>query len=580
MGHSSASMGSTSAMTPVASWLIRLPQVTSIIAVMVGLSVVVVAHAGRSSFYDEAWVIQYARSPSLTEALSWVMHDRQPAAAGYLAVMYSLARVADGHAWLYRMPAAAAAAAVIGMTGWLAGRWCRTATWGWAAALVVLACPLFQRYATEVKQYLPAAAISLGLIIAADRWVTDRSRGGIYAWVTLAVAGVVTGFSTWFAVSGTGMVMVVAWVVKAYREGDLRSPRPLHAPLDWNAAGQMWVTCALGLLVIAVAVVIHLTFNRFISGSGVLDDYWSDQFLRLSCRWPADVWQVGAGLFEQAWYRYSVPGQRMMAGAVIGWLMWCWRQPIAGWSVATVIAATLMANTLGLWPLGVRVNLPLVVLAHLCLLAGPMIALGWVTRGRWSKVADPGGEKRSEQTVESGGDRRIKDSEPKTPSRRWVTLQWAGVVVTGCLLIGVVHETCGADYETAAVGQLLDELARRAGSDDLVLMTTAAYVNQQLRADAVPGRVIEAPWPQLDQMVDLYWPLIQNHDQGTVWFAAGHHNDPMRLKWEELGRGLSEYGRFEKSWSGKNVALYHFEPTQREKIRSIGPAAPHDQPSP
>lgn len=516
----------------------------SITAVLIGLTGVAAFHVGRSAFYDEAWVVQFARSSTLRESLGWAIRDRQPVAAGYLAVMHLLAKVTDEHLWLFRMPSVAAAAMVLLMTGWLAGRWCRVPALGWAACLFLLACPLFQRYATEIKQYLPAAAISVGLLIAADQWASTR-RGMIgVAWLALAVMGLLLAFSTWFAVAGTGITLFVVW---AYRR-------------DRSRIAQ---TVAFGAVVAVVGATVHLAFNRHISGSSSLKQYWADQFLPLDWSWPAAAWQMGDGLFEQAWYRYAVPGDLFMALALGGWFAWLWREPVAASAVAAVVGGTLAANLAGIWPLGVRINLTLVVLGHLCVLAGPMVLGGKLVQMWLTPRADREEEGRAERRLLSG------EATGLGVRKGYRILQGLGFAATLVLVVATVHETRGADYEAADVDRLLGELAQRTEPDDLLVMTTAAHVNQTVCGPSLRGTIVPAPWPEQGRMWALYVPLIRHHQRGKVWFAAGHHNPPMEEKWKELVNALSPHGRIERVWSGKNVALYCFKPINWPRMLSI-----------
>ncbi len=518
-----------------------LTSITAVAAVLVTLAVVATCHIGRAAFYDESWVIDFARTPQLPDALARAMHDRQPVAVGYMAAMHTLARWAGGHRWVYRLPAVVAAAGLLVMIGSMTSRWCGVAAWGWAATLFVLACPLFQRYATEIKQYLPAAAVSLGLVLAADRWVDRPSRSAAMCWLILACVGILTGFSTWFAIAGTGLVVCAAWAIKRDR-------------------CQVTTTVAAGVVVAVLASVTHLLYNRHISGSDVLKDYWSDQYLSLDWGLAVSGWRMGVEFFEQSWYRYAVPGHVMMAMAVAGWFAWYRCQRVAAVSAAAVVACTVAANLGGFWPLGVRVNLPLVVMAHVCLLAGPLVFMGW----GWAKWSG----RRVGDKLDAP---RPTDDATANPGGHAV-VSWVGVAVGVVLSVGVMYETRGAEYETAAIDQLLGELARVAGADDLVLMTPAALVNQQLGGDSIAGSIRLAPWPQEGKMLELYQPLIRGHEKGRVWFAAGHHNQPMQEKWEALGRGLSDRGRFERTWSGKMVALYCFSPVEWEEIKSFQPA--------
>ena len=541
----------------------------SITAVLICLVGIVAYHIDRSAFYDEAWVVQFARASTLSESLSLAIHDRQPIAMGYLSVMHTLTYIVDGHLWPYRLPSVVAATAIVLITAWQADRWSRIPGlgWGWLACLFLLACPLFQRYATEIKQYLPAAAVSLGLVVATECWTNHPSRIAVWSWFFLAIAAVVTAFATWFTLAGTGMVLFLTWVLRIYWNRIAIQPSSVQ-PEDVHKVNllscykiQIRLTVMIGLAILVLAAFVHLGFNRHLSGSSVLQEYWADQFLPNDLSWPIAAWHMGANLFEQAWYRYTVPGQLMMALAVAGWLAWLWRQPVAAWAVMATVGVTLAANTAGLWPLGIRINLTLVVLAHLCVLAGPTVILGWIFY-QWLQSC----------SIEDQLNTKIDTIAGQSPSQELVhpktrnLAQWLGLAATLMLVTATLYETQGADYETANVGGLIQELARHSAPDDLILMTTAAFVNREVTKTQLGVDPVLAPWPQEGAMTRLYLPLIQQHQRGRVWFAAGHHNASLETKWNELGQALSPYGRFEKYWSGKNTALYCFEPTSWSTI--------------
>lgn len=557
-------------------WHQSVPLVAIIALVVVTTGVVALSHAGRAAFYDEAWVIGFARAQTLAEGLAQAYNDRQPIAVGYLAFMHGLAELAGGRMWAYRLVSAGFMLAMVLAAGAMAGRWARYSALGFAAALLLLACPLLQRYATEIKQYLPAAALSVGLILAADRWVNPgcgreescqhgegkRCGRGAWVWFVLALAGVMVSFAAWFAVAGTGAVVFAVWLWRRDR-------------------AQIITTVVVGLMVMIAAAAVHLLFNRHISGSNVLADYWGDLFLPRDMSWPVAAWHMGAGLFEQAWYRYTVPGPWLMGLSITGWVVWCVRQPMAGAAAGATVGVTLLANTLGLWPMGVRVNLPLVVIAHLCLMAGPLVILGGLIH-RWLPglelisesrgVVRPGASAPDSSSadashVEGAGGRSSRN----TVGRSVWWLGGLSMAIGVVLAVGVVKETRGADYEVAAVGNLLEVLSQRSKPGDVVLMTPAVSVNHQMRGGAIAGTIHAMPWPDERSVLKSYLPRIERAGVARVWLASGHHNAPMHEVWRGLSQALSRRGRLERVWEGRLVALYEFQPADASPKGAASP---------
>lgn len=515
-----------------------VPSVMVIGLIVATFACVVALHARRSPFYDETWVVEYAGAPTAVDGLAMTIQNHRPVSLGYLMMMRAVASVADTPLWLYRVPSAIFCLVILLLVGWLVMRWCGVWSIGVAggALLLLLGCPILQRYTTEIKQYIPSAALTLGLVVSVDRWVYHSKRAWAWAWFLLAVASILGSFSAWFAVVGTGVIVFAGWLIQGNRD-------------------QIFRTVAFGVGAAALATLVYMGFNRHIAQSGSLATYWAHQYLPRDLSWPAAAWETSVSLFEQAWYRYEVSGAAMVLLACAGWGAWCCRQPIAALATAATVVITLTANMAQLWPLGIRVNLQLILIGHVCLLAGPAVLCGWVTR-QWligSVDQAKGIQAVSERTNPPDSPLRVR-----MPTKA----QWLSVLLVLALAVGVIRESRNADYEVAAVGELLNELATMAGPNDLVVLSPTAYVNYQLTNVRIEGDIRRGPWLAGERGLQRYLYLAHSlrHKSGRALFAVGHWNPPMRQHWEQLSQALSTQGRFTKVWSGHMVAIYALEP--------------------
>jgi hypothetical protein len=516
-------------MSPPDSRISLFELLVLLVMLIAGLAVLL-PHVQRSVFYDEAWVIEAAIAPSVTEGWAVLLHDKSPAGAGYTAMLHELAVLSPPSIGLSRAAHMVFALAAVLLAMKLAHAWHPS---GWAMivpAALLLAMPMFQRYGTEVKQYIVEAALTLGLIVAAQAWLAGpaakRRRAG-WCWFILALLAVLMTFAGWFSVAGTGGVVFLAWLMRGEK-------------------AQLRRTMAMGTAIAAVAAVMHTQYNKHISGSSILEGYWTDYYLPLSGQWPAKLGDMLTKLFSDCWYRYErLPGRAMLIAAVIGFIAWIRRRPASGVAALAVVLVTLAASTARLWPLNLRVNLHLLVILHLAVAAGPVVFVSWL----------------------AGKIRRARANGSERPPAR---AAWAVLSVMGALFVAGLlwRESRGASYEVESNGRLLDEVAKAAVPGDIVILLPAAAISQRLAPRAIAGLMRTAPWPAKATIVRDVMPLAGTLRR-PVLIAVSHHKPASGVPEAvaELGQAFSPFGRFsQQRFEGDDaggVAIYRFEPTSR-----------------
>lgn len=498
------------------TWDLWLAMLTAVVV----LTLVAVWHADRSAWYDEAWVIEYLDAPTPLATLDLCVANHRPMAWGYAWMMWPVGHTAGDALWAYRVPSALFAALLALATGILVLQWSEVRALGVVAVIFLLSSPFLQRYATEIKQYMPEAALSVTLILLTQWWSRCGRRAAAIAWLIVALLTLLLTFSGWFVVAACGLVIALRWL------------RPLRK-------SQLVTTLIFGAIIAALAAALHLGYSRHIA-TGSFEASWAEEFVPFDRHWPGAIFNRLVEMQRRAWVSYDIPAKAMIASAAVGWLVWLRRQPVAALAAGLSIGITLAANVAGVWPLGIgaraRVNLPLIVLLNLCMLALPLGLIGFLTDALRRRV-------------------------PDTPRPRLV-MEWAGFVL--CLLLAafVLRESSAADYEVAQVRLLLREVAQQARGEDLVILEETSAVQLRFDGPAVPGRVLRAPWPAPETVLTDYMPLATQPGYSRVWLAAGHHNDALASTWQSLGEALSTRGRWRQVWQGRLVALYLFEPSE------------------
>lgn len=486
-------------------------------------------HADRSLWNDEVWFIDAAMEPTLAQSLTQAIDSRLSISPGYLALSRLTVSWAQDRPWVCRIPPALFGLGLLTCVGHILGRLAGNRAVGYAMVLAILACPLIQRYLTEAKQYMSEASLAIGLILIADWWVrSGRLLAGV-VWLVTALAAVFLSFSAWFAVAGSGIVLGIYWLKNK----------------DWV---RMLQIAGFSSVAATAAAVIYVFYSRPIASrqGDEFASYWSDRYLPLDASWPFHAWQIGNTMLEKAWYLYSVPTGILLIVAAVGWLLWRRQMPIAAWAAFATTTVTAAASTLQIWPLEARINLPLLAIIHLSLLSGLVIALGWLIEKLSGAMADD-------------GDKGTGKASAGSPVRRFWASGLPALLAAIVLATGIIIESSQADYEVAAVDQLLNEVALQANENDLVLLGWTASINQRLKPRSIRGTVRAAPWPRVETVVEETREVMDDWSGRYVYIVSGHHNAELRAGWEVLGQSLSHHGDFKIVWTGKMVAIYRYE---------------------
>jgi hypothetical protein len=491
------------------------------------LLLVTLWHMDRSAWYDEAWVVDYLSRPTPAATLRQCVQTHRPAAVGYVLAMWPIAHLPVQSLELFRLPTAVATVLLLVAAASLGRAWSGLRTAGWLAAVFLLACPLLQRYVTEVKQYATEATLTVCLIAATQWWATTRRWPAAATWLALALLCLVGTFSAWFAVAACGLTIFACWL----------------RPIDKR---QIVVTLAFGAIIAAVAAAVHLGFNRHIAGSGQVQDSWAREFIPLSADYPRQVWIRLAQMLQRGWYTLGFPEQAVLGVGALGWLVWLRRQPVSAAAAALTVAITVAANAAGVWPLGlgarVRINLPLLTLLNLCLLALPLGVLGMLINRRCAPAS-------SAEPNAAGA----------TPIARTCKLEWVGLAMVTLLAAWALRESRQADYEVAQARELLRRAAQAATPADRVVLEETTDLNRRYMDLAIPGDVVVGAWPGTDILRD-YLPLALKPGAPRVYFLAGHHNEALQEHWKTLMAALQKHGQTQQAWTGRLVALYVFTP--------------------
>jgi len=328
-------------------------------------------------------------------------------------------------------------------------------------------------------------------------------------------------FAGWFAVAGTGALLFAVWCWKR---------RKL----------QVLLTVAMGVVVLAVAASLHMGFNRHLAGSDGLHDFWQNYFLPLDATLPAAAWSLGNDLLGQAWASYPSLYDVLLPASMVGFACWVWRDRGAAAAVLAVFAVTLAANLAGKWPLGHRLNLPLIMLGSAAVFAAPLALVGWYLHRRGRHLDLP---------------RR---------SLRVTPFWLSALTVTATLALAglAIHESRSADHSPADLHALLAELDTRSQRGDLVVLDGAVTINQQLFGPELAADRLNHRWPLPEMVDDTLINSIEARPRRRIFFASGHHNPDMAAQWTEIGKALEPYGRWERVWSGRMVALFELVRTE------------------
>jgi len=235
---------------------------------------------------------------------------------------------------------------------WLARRLFSETTAFLAVALFAVAPGLIS-YAAECKQYALDAACTVALFSVAVKLL--EGRGGVRAWMGLALAGAIavwTSHSAVFVLGGIGAVLLAESVRNRDRARFL------------GAAAT--VGCWLASFVAS-----FLLFNVHSAGNPHLRAYWGEHFLPMPPRSPGDLLWLPEHYFTLFDNPAGLDGTEVRAGGIAAvlflvgfWEMWKQRRPLA-LAIALTALLALGASALQRYPFAARLLLflvPLVIL--------------------------------------------------------------------------------------------------------------------------------------------------------------------------------------------------------------------------
>lgn len=501
---------------------LMLKHIVAAATVAIVTIIVLAPHMQRSAFYDEAWMIDAAYEPDATSSLAMIIDTKQPLAPGYLMAMRLAKPFDEGGTWPYRVPAMLATVVLIIAMGValtpIAGR----VELAYLAALTLLACPMVQRYGTEIKQYIVTAATAILLMVASAAWCAAPrgSKGAAWAWFIAAIIALLFTFGGWFMVAASGLV--VGLVLIKQRAGE-----------------QVVRAIAMGAALLSLMAVLHLGFNRHISGSSVLTGYWKDYFTTFDANWPATMLHQLEGFLGVMWYRYSLPARVTLAIAGLGWIVWFIRHRRMASIAAVMMLAPMLANAAKLWPLGPRLNLHFAALLHFAILVLPLSVVSlWIARRRPLDEVD------------------VTSSTPRSPVLATVLF----IAMAAALGFGLQYESRGADFEVAELGNLQLKLSEMATDDHVVALTPAAANAQRLQPADIAGTIRAMPWPSDSSIRTNYFALVTMNREKRILFGIGHDQKSIAVLIERLGEMVAKYGKLNRTWSDRFVAIYEFTP--------------------
>ena len=486
-------------------------------------------HRDRSFWLDEAWVIEFARAPTVEGVWLATLEHNQPGPAGFMALVHAAGILEPWGAWVYRVPSVVSSVLLLGCVMGLVGRVTGFPFLGFLAAMTLLTSGLVQRYMFETKPYGLDAAVTVGLISACGSIVRDPTNGRLWAfYFLLAMVAVSCTFGGMFAVVGTGGVLALRLV-----------------RLEW--ARVSWLVFVGGLVVSALAVVIYFGYTRHLTRAPVLFDYWARAFLPMDRSFFRELGGVVLTFSSDLWGRYpSLPPLLPAVGGIAGLLVWWRRDRPTCVATLLTLGVTVAASIAGQWPMATRMNLAAVVSLH----CAAFVCLGG---GLSAMMRMPFMERLFRRPT------------------LLVPLQMAFAVLLGAFAL---YEARGSDNEVSAVKSLISRVAEIDASDDVVVLDGAAFVNAQVWHYPISGERVRGPW-FYTQVAEVEHILDQHRRAQRIWLTVAHAHDGSGVMGEAIVR-LAGKGTLQLVWKGKNVGLYQFtrtgEPRAGMPAKSLAPA--------
>ena len=489
------------------------------VAAMVAL-VIAGWHLDRSYWNDEAWGVDFAMQPSLFKVWQAAKDLQLPGAPGYLALLHGADQVRGMGSWVYRIPSIAAGLAMVLVAVAIARQWCQSWALACTAGLLLLASPFVQRYFTEAKQYIGDAAFTLSIILATRWWIVSSQKQAAVMWAILAAVGVTMSFAFWYAVAGTGLLLLIVWLRRRDRQQLIR-------------------VMAAGAVAAVSGAVVYFGYARAATSGQSGMDFWQVYFLSKDLRMFSQLWNHCSYFLTGSWWPYDVPGGAMLVVSLLGLGIWCWRDPITGAAAILTLLATFVASLVGLWPMVIRVNLAVIVILNLAWMAVPLGLAGWLLGVLRKKLAT-----RQEQ------------------GRRFDSAVQIVALTAAFVLAGVVlYMSRSLEHEMSNVRSLLQEVARRTGPQDQVILDWAARVNFTLEPTAITGTITSRDWPDKETVGQDLGSLIRSYP-GRSFLVTSIDNHERVTVWEILARSLADVGTLEKVWTDQSrrlaVSIYEF----------------------
>jgi hypothetical protein len=303
-------------------------------------------HFAKAFWYDEVWVLQEARQPSVAAAIGLARERGSPIPAGYLVSYHALAPVAHGRPWMWRIPSMVATLGLAGGVALLLFRVTASPIAAVVGTLLPFAGPhIFQRYAFEVKPYMAEAAVTVLFVCLAPALARSSARAA-YAWTTLALISVAGLFSSQFAAAASWIVAGACVV----RNRDALAIRRL-------------AICGLGVVIAWCAM--YVAYTGPVSHGASLRGFWRDSYLVMNLQLAEHVRDMGLRWVDACWAAYPSISRSFIALLwVAGIVTWLSVDPVTGAAAGVSIGITLTVSALGHWPLESRMNLPTLVLLH------------------------------------------------------------------------------------------------------------------------------------------------------------------------------------------------------------------------
>jgi hypothetical protein len=294
----------------------------------------------RPYWIDEAWVLNSVASASLDDMFHY-RHWLQTTPPGLLLVLRGLYLALPQHLDDLRWLSVASAVATLLSFAWLARSLLGRGAAALACAVFALS-PTLVLYATELKQYSFDALAITASLVCGRLYIEQPSSARLWRWTLCATLGLTLSFSAAFNLPALATVAVLVSDEARWRT---RVRRLL--PHVLLAAGTL--------------AFVYLRYVHPHAGLESLRKFWATGFHAADSGAVLYYWRHNVGLLfdflhiDTTRLAVLVPCLLASAGGVLGLLLRAGPTPRAralGVLLAMPVLATLVANALGLYPLG------------------------------------------------------------------------------------------------------------------------------------------------------------------------------------------------------------------------------------